>query len=468
MKTLLIGASRNLNRVISGWVLVAGVVIALPAQAVPSFARQTGMDCSACHTSFPELTPFGRNFKLSGYTLGERQLFPVAVMAQFSVTHIEKQSSQNVGSGDVDKFMVRQNDPQFDGGSLFLAGKITDYSGAFIQWTYENLDHFRGDGSVGHHSHIDNTDVRIAGTQELFGKDVILGLDLNNSPTVQDVWNSTPAWGYPFNGSKLVSLGGPNASPSPSTGVQIDQGLAQAVTGLGGYFYWDRHLYGELSLYGTADGFFRPLSAGAWNKGSGPRLDGRDNPYWRLAWNQDWGAHSLMLGTYGMKVDMYSDHTNTSGPTDQYTDTAVDAQYQYLSDPHIITLQANYIHEKIKWNGSFANPVDNTPANPSDRLNTFKAKASYLYDRKFGGTLAYFQTTGSADTGLYSSNTTSKPNTRGYVVEFDYNPWTNLRLALQYTGYNKFNGSKDNYDVNYPGRSASDNNTLFLNTWFAF
>ena len=122
----------------------------------------------------------------------------------------------------------------------------------------------------------------------------------------------------------------------------------------------------------------------------------------------------------------------------------------------------------IKWNGSFANPVDNTPANPSDRLNTFKAKASYLYDRKFGGTLAYFQTTGSADTGLYSSNTTSKPNTRGYVVEFDYNPWTNLRLALQYTGYNKFNGSKDNYDVNYPGRSASDNNTLFLNTWFAF
>ncbi len=40
------------------------------ANAVPSFARQTGMDCVACHTSFPELTPFGREFKLNGYTLG--------------------------------------------------------------------------------------------------------------------------------------------------------------------------------------------------------------------------------------------------------------------------------------------------------------------------------------------------------------------------------------------------------------
>ncbi|MEJ2687039.1 MAG: cytochrome C, partial [Gammaproteobacteria bacterium] len=39
------------------------------ANAVPSFARQTGLACMACHTVFPELTPFGRTFKLNGYTL---------------------------------------------------------------------------------------------------------------------------------------------------------------------------------------------------------------------------------------------------------------------------------------------------------------------------------------------------------------------------------------------------------------
>ena len=39
------------------------------ANAVPSFARQTGLSCNVCHKSPPELTPFGRNFKLRGYVL---------------------------------------------------------------------------------------------------------------------------------------------------------------------------------------------------------------------------------------------------------------------------------------------------------------------------------------------------------------------------------------------------------------
>ncbi len=45
------------------------VSLASPSRAVPSFARQTGMTCAACHTVFPELTPFGREFKLNGYVL---------------------------------------------------------------------------------------------------------------------------------------------------------------------------------------------------------------------------------------------------------------------------------------------------------------------------------------------------------------------------------------------------------------
>src|SRR5476651_853488 len=41
-----------------------------PAQALPSFARQTGQPCGTCHTDFPFLTPYGRRFKLLGYTVG--------------------------------------------------------------------------------------------------------------------------------------------------------------------------------------------------------------------------------------------------------------------------------------------------------------------------------------------------------------------------------------------------------------
>src|SRR5665213_3625984 len=41
----------------------------LRAYAVPSFARQTGLSCNVCHSNPPELTAFGRNFKLKGYVL---------------------------------------------------------------------------------------------------------------------------------------------------------------------------------------------------------------------------------------------------------------------------------------------------------------------------------------------------------------------------------------------------------------
>ena len=62
---------------------------AQPAAAVPSFARQTGQPCAACHTAFPELTPFGRRFKLDGYTLegGDGNYpVPVAAMVQSTLT----------------------------------------------------------------------------------------------------------------------------------------------------------------------------------------------------------------------------------------------------------------------------------------------------------------------------------------------------------------------------------------------
>src|SRR6201997_2890239 len=63
-----------------------------PAQALPSFARQTGQPCGACHTDFPALTPFGRSFKLRGYTAGGGQFrrtpfddaAAAAVLAQYT------------------------------------------------------------------------------------------------------------------------------------------------------------------------------------------------------------------------------------------------------------------------------------------------------------------------------------------------------------------------------------------------
>lgn len=53
------------------YLIAAGVAATFllpnPAQALPVFARNTGMPCSACHTAYPLLNSYGRWFKENGY-----------------------------------------------------------------------------------------------------------------------------------------------------------------------------------------------------------------------------------------------------------------------------------------------------------------------------------------------------------------------------------------------------------------
>ncbi|MGZ5570920.1 MAG: cytochrome C [Usitatibacter sp.] len=453
--------------------------VTVDAGAVPSFARQTGQECIACHVSFPELTPYGRYFKLTGYTIGKPAItsqgvsyLPLAVMAQASVTNTHNNHATDPDTGETTEVTQRNNRFVFTGASLFLAGKVNDHAGGFIQWSYDNLA-TKADGTLGGHSSLDNTDIRVVGMYSGPGAaepELIYGLTLHNNPTVQDVWNSTPAFGFPFTSAPLAN--------TPAAATLIDGGLGQQVAGMGGYVYWKKTLYGELSFYRTADGAFSVLRQGqdSHTDGGVAALKGY-NPYWRLAYNREWGASSAMVGTYGFVAERYPSNIDPSTPTDRFRDIAVDAQYQYITDPHTITAQATYIHEKQSYKASFPVTEDTgagigagpTPANPSDNLRTFRAKATYYHDRRYGGSLAYFSTTGSADEGLYGADADGnarKPDSNGYIIELDYLPIQYVRLMLQYTGYTKFNGASTNYDGT--GRNAHDNNTLFFNVWVAF
>src|ERR1700674_5607862 len=147
--------------------LVAGM--AGQAGAVPCYARQTGQECIACHVSFPELTPYGRYFKLTGYTIGKTAFssegvsyVPLAVMAQASVTNTRNNNATDPSTGDTVSVNPRNNSFVFCCASVFLASKVNDYIGAFVQWTYNNLA-TTADGTLGGHSSIDNTDLRIVG-----------------------------------------------------------------------------------------------------------------------------------------------------------------------------------------------------------------------------------------------------------------------------------------------------------------
>jgi hypothetical protein len=437
-----------------GMVLAEILIFAPPsAYAVPAFARQTGQNCNACHVSFPELTPYGRWFKLTGYTIGQRTI-PLAMMAEVSRTSTKNNTDPATGFA----LTPENNDVVLKDVSLFLAGKATDHIGGFVQWTYDHQAHLDQDPTTGQwtrggHSALDNTDIRAVGSYVAPGgkePDLVYGMTLNNNPTVQDVWNTTPAWSFPFTSSSTTQFGPP--------GTMIE-GLAP-VAGIGGYAFWKKTFYGEFSLYRTADHTFTLLRSGT-AEADRPALKG-NNPYWRFAYNREWGAHSLMFGTFGMIGDVYPDSTDITTPTNRFRDIGLDAQYQYITDPHTITGQVSYIHEKQYWNATFpAGGADN----PSDTLNSFKGKATYYYHRKYGATLGYFSVTGSTDATFWGT-TNGKPDTSGYILELNYLPIDNVRLMLQYTVFQKFEGVSSNFDGN--GRNPHDNNTLFLNAWISF
>jgi hypothetical protein len=59
---------------------VTSVLAAATASArVPGFSRQTRLACGVCHYGFPQLTAFGRLFKLNGYTMSG--LTPITAQA---------------------------------------------------------------------------------------------------------------------------------------------------------------------------------------------------------------------------------------------------------------------------------------------------------------------------------------------------------------------------------------------------
>jgi len=437
-----------------------------PSWAVPSFARQTGMACAACHTVFPELTPFGREFKLNGYvldnikqvtgidvennqTLAISSIPPLSVMLQVSYTHTAKALPDSSLPGA----LAKDGEALFpDQVSLFYAGKIADELGAFMQLTYDGAaDHFG----------LDNTDIRYAHHLAFGGSDgndhhLILGLTLNNNPTVQDVWNTTPAWGFPYSSSRVA--------PGQIASAQIDGRLGQSVAGLGVYTWFDDHFYAEITAYTAAvPGGSHPLDSNQSNVAHGL------SPYWRLAYETRWDRHSISVGTYGIDTKVHPGAgTPLQGVSDRFKDIAADLQYQFIGEDHLVTALATYIHESQTLDASV---MDGFAANTSNTLKTFKLTGEYSYRRKIGGSLGYFNTTGSADMTLYAAapvvgSANNSPNTNGYIAEVNYLPWLNVKLQIQYVGYEKFNGLKLNYDGT--SRNASDNNTVFALVWLNY
>jgi hypothetical protein len=437
--------------------VVGGVLIKTPdALALPSYARQTGQPCATCHTAFPQLTPYGRRFKLMGYTTGGGLTFeqapPIAAMVMGSFTHtgVNQDSPPEPWTHTNNNWLLQQ-------ASIFYAGQIYGNVGSFIQGTY--------DGAT-QHMFLDASDVRYADATKLFGLDVIYGVDVNNTPTVEDVWNTTPAFGFPFIASTL-------APQFALPGTLVESGLGDHVIGAGVYTFWNDMLYLDFTAYQNLS-TQTLLTLGLPGVIGSTSIDGVA-PYWRAAVEFDRGDHSLEFGTYGMFANTLPGRVAGFG-FDAITDIAVDMQYQWLGDPHSITARVTEIHESQTLNSTFA---QGGSSNLYNTLNSFKASVEYVYDHTFELTAGYFNVSGSPDALLYGANSlVNLPNGQGIIVDAaflpfskggpSFYPWVNAKLGISYTSYLQVFGGNNNFDGLNVNHNAAGNNILYLYAWVAF
>ena len=413
------------------------------AAAVPSYAEQTGQPCASCHIGGfgPQLTPFGRAFKLSGYTIRTAEFsVPVSAMAVFSYLHTSKDQAEPPAP----HYSTNDN-ATLDEASLFFAGGIGDHFGGFAQFTYDG---------IGRAFSWDNLDLRVTDRFTLAGNDVLAGLSLNNNPTIQDVWNTLPGWGFPFTDSGLA--------PSPAAGTVINGALGTTVLGVSAYAWWNSEIYTEAGLYwAPSRGFLSSLGASA------DGVIGGSAPYVRLAYQKDYGLQNFEVGVFGFFPDIYPGGDRSAGTTDKYQDLGVDASYQFIGDGrNIYQVNARYINERQNLDATF---LLGGAANRHDTLDEFRLDGSYYWHNQIGGSVGYFDTWGSTDSLLYTGNAGLKPDSNGFTLQADYTPFGdepssfgprfNVRFGVQYTAYTRFDGATSH---------ASDNNTLRVFAWLAF
>lgn len=304
----------------------------------------------------------------------------------------------------------------------------------------------------------DDLDLRYSRVGSLFGAETVYGVSFNNDPTVTDLWNSTSVWGYPYMASTLA--------PTPTTTL-VEGTLGSQVIGLNPYIYWNRLIFADV-------GFYRTFS---------PRMDttlGADPAfssikgvtfYWRLAVEPKWGRNAWEFGTFGLAANLNPGRVTGFG-TDHTTDVGFDSQYQFLGTQDSITVKGSWITENQNLTASQA--LGNT-TNGHDHLRSLHADITYFFENTYGGTIQYFTIDGSGDPNAYGG-TYSSPNSKGVSFELNYIPfsdggpafwpWMNVKFGAQYTLYTQFSGGTRNYDGN--GRSAANNNTLYLYSELAF
>jgi len=191
--------------------------------------------------------------------------------------------------------------------------------------------------------------------------------------------------------------------------------------------------------------------------------------YARVDLIEDWKNDHLEIGAYGISANILPGGNQTFGLFNRVTDAALDATYQFISDPTKVTsdrlsAHATYIHEIARMEASSAETLTGMLLDHS--LDTVRLDVSYSFAATVTPSVQYFRSTGTADINYWSTPNGS-PNSDGMIFEVAYVPWgkpdspfpnVNFRLAVQYVNYFRFDGSSI---------GARNNNNVFFSLWSA-
>ncbi len=207
----------------------------------------------------------------------------------------------------------------------------------------------------------------------------------------------------------------------------IDGMLSSQISGATAYTMIDNLLYLEAGAYGS----FSSSTQNSFGIAGPERLRlNNPAPYWRVALQQNWKGHYFSLGHYGMSADVSLPGRDMTYVTNNYTDLAVDATYQYMANPkHIFEAKMSYIYEDQNLAAARAAAGDTSTGRTY--LATYNLNLAYTFEQTYGVTFAYKKINGShppvLDEGVIIDQT--RPNSQFYTAEPVYVPLWKIHFA---------------------------------------
>jgi len=404
--------------ILLGGLVVALMVALLPevSQGVPSFSRQIQKPCTACHTVWPTLNQYGRQFKVKAYTdispewkmekkdgLNLPYILPLSVRV---TSFLYTQEDNNQGGVHQDSTRIPD---QID---LFLASRVFDYMGVFTHGAF-------------------SPGTNAAWTLPVLKMAFQYPLPLGEGNTIGLVaFKGSTSSADPFNSlggrDRLLTWGDetvPWALRKGWTFNFFDEGNVGVVAH--GYFLGNR-LYAAVG--GNRGGRSEDVSGGTLLNAPAGADVAETNPiggYFRLAWDQKLPNGAVTFGAaYQTGRQRIIESTAPLGVPFQanvqrgYLDASLE---QNFAEDHLVEAQA--LFGLGSENNVFGGGEER-------KFQGLHLAANYFYQRKYGIAVAYnlINTTGVSATDI----TGNVDSINAWVVGVNYLPWANTKLAVQY------------------------------------